>query len=67
MNNKGFFAISTIYMIFVLVLLVVSTMIYVAITYKTNDNYVIEKVNLRLNRTDTNFDDAFQNIVNYTK
>ncbi|MBQ7141111.1 MAG: hypothetical protein IJO32_06380 [Bacilli bacterium] len=67
MNNKGFFAIGTIYMIFVLILLVVSVMVYVAITYKDNNNYVIEKVNETLNRTDTNWTDAFQNIVNYTK
>lgn len=67
MNNKGFFAIGTIYMIFVLILLVVSVMVYVAITYKDNNNYVIEKVNETLNRTDTNWTDAFQNIVDYTK
>lgn len=67
MNDKGFFAIGTIYMIFILILLVVSTMVYVAMTYKDNNNYVIEQVNKRLNRTDTSFEDAFQNILDYTK
>ena len=67
MNNKGFLAIGTVYMIFILILMVISIMTYVAITYKNNNNYVIEKENIRLNRIDINFEDAFQNIVEYTK
>ena len=65
MDNKGFFAIGTMYGIFVLILLALSAMIYVATTYKNNNDYVIKKVNDRLNIIDPDNTDAFQNIINY--
>ena len=67
MNNKGLIAIGAMFGIISLVILVIGLMIITATSYKRNNDYTLEQVNKRLNNTDINYTDAFQNIVQYTK
>ncbi len=67
MKNKGFIAIGAMVALFTLILSVVSLMLITATSYKKNNDYVTEQINKRLNNLDTEYSDAFPNVVIYTK